>query len=201
MIGFVDDSYACVNDFTNPIQSPDLLLERATADAQLWNDLLSSSGGALEIPKCVYQAGCPVLQPSPVDKPPLQIHEARATSPHSFQCLSPYAARKTLGCFKPPSSNFKQSLPQIQAIAMEKSKLLLRHYVDAKSAYQFYFSIFLPSVTCSFPTNTTPEGPLTTVQNASVRPILSRMGLARSTPHAILYVLEHKFRTPSHNTA
>jgi hypothetical protein len=37
-----------------PIQSPDLLLERATADAQLWNDLLSSSGGALEIPKCVY---------------------------------------------------------------------------------------------------------------------------------------------------
>jgi hypothetical protein len=54
IIGFVDDSYACVNDFTNPIQSPDLLLERATADAQLWNDLLSSSGGALEIAKCVY---------------------------------------------------------------------------------------------------------------------------------------------------
>jgi hypothetical protein len=48
MIGFVDHSYACVNDFTNPFQSPDLLLQRATADAQLWNDLLSSSGGASE---------------------------------------------------------------------------------------------------------------------------------------------------------
>jgi hypothetical protein len=92
MNGFVDDSYACVNDFTNPIQSLALLLERATADAQLWNDLLSSSGGALEIPKCVYhlahyrftEAGCPVLQPSPVDTPPLQIQEARATSSHSF---------------------------------------------------------------------------------------------------------------------
>jgi hypothetical protein len=131
MIGFVDDSYACVNDFINPIQSPDLLLEQATADAQLWNDLLSSSGGALEIPKCVYhlahygfiEAGCPVLQPSP--------------------------ARKTLGCFKTPSSNFKQSLQYIQALAMEKSKLLLHHYVDVKSAYQFYFSIFLLSVTYS----------------------------------------------------
>jgi hypothetical protein len=142
MIGFVDDSYACVNDFTSPIQSPALLLERATADAQLWNDLLSSSGGALETPKCVYhlahygftEAGCPVLQPSPVDKPPLQIQESRATSSHSFKCLSPYAARKTQGCFKTPSSNFKQSLQYIQAIAMEKSKLLLHPYVDVKSA-------------------------------------------------------------------
>jgi hypothetical protein len=70
---------------------------------------------------------------------------------------------------------------------MEKSKLLLHHYRDVKSAYQFYFSIFLPSVTHSFTTNTIPEGPLTTVQNASVCPILSRMGLARNTPHAILY--------------
>jgi hypothetical protein len=48
MIGFVDDSNACVNDFTNHVQSPDLLLEPATADAQLWIDLLSSSGGASE---------------------------------------------------------------------------------------------------------------------------------------------------------
>jgi hypothetical protein len=116
--------------FTNPVQSPDLLLQRATADAQPWNDLLSSSGGALEIPKCVChlahygftEAGCPVLQPSPVDKPQIQIQKARATSSHSFQCLSPYAARKTLGCFKSPSSDFKQSLQRIQAIAMEKSK-------------------------------------------------------------------------------
>jgi hypothetical protein len=107
--------------------------------------------------------------------------------PHFFQCLSPYAARKTLGCFKTPSSNFKQSLQHIQAIAMEKSKLLLHHYVDVKSAYQFYFSIFLPSVTYSFPTNTIPEGPLTIVQNASVRSILSRMKLDQNIPHAILY--------------
>ena len=55
MIGFVDDSNACVNDFVNTTQSPEILLKRATADAQHWNDLLSRSGGALEIPKCVYQ--------------------------------------------------------------------------------------------------------------------------------------------------
>jgi hypothetical protein len=97
MIGFVDDSNACVHDVTNPTQSPYLLLERATADAQLWNDLLSSSGGALEIPKSVYhlthygftEAGCPVPQPSPpsfcfittwMQNPPISC-----TSPSSSQ--------------------------------------------------------------------------------------------------------------------
>jgi hypothetical protein len=126
-----------------------------------------------------------VQQPTPVDTPPIQIQEARANLSPSFQRLSPYVARKTLGCFKSPSSNIKQSLQHIQAIAMETSKLLLHHYVDAKSAYQFYFSIFLPCVTYSFPTNTIPEGPPTTVQIATVR--MSRMRLARNTSHAILY--------------
>jgi hypothetical protein len=50
MIGFVDDSSACINDFVNPNQSPEILLQRATADAQHWNDLLYRSGGTLEIP-------------------------------------------------------------------------------------------------------------------------------------------------------
>ena len=39
MIGFVDDSNACVNDFHNTDQSPTTLLARAQADAQQWNDL------------------------------------------------------------------------------------------------------------------------------------------------------------------
>jgi hypothetical protein len=56
----------------NPGQSPDLLLARGTADAQMWSDFLSSSGGALEFPKCAYRlthygftdAGFPVPQTS-----------------------------------------------------------------------------------------------------------------------------------------
>jgi hypothetical protein len=54
MIGFVDDSNARVNDFVTPDQSPDIHLQRATADAQLWHDLLSCSGGALDITRFAY---------------------------------------------------------------------------------------------------------------------------------------------------
>jgi hypothetical protein len=82
MIGFVDDSSAYVNDFLNPNQSPDVLLERATTDAQPWNDLLCCSGG-LEIPNCAYHlahygfsaAGGPVLQTFHQSQPAVRIQE------------------------------------------------------------------------------------------------------------------------------
>jgi hypothetical protein len=89
MIGFVDDSNACVNDFLNPDQSPDVLLERATADAQLWNDLLCCSGGALEIPKCGYHlahyglsaSGGPVLRTLHQSQTAVRIQERTKITP------------------------------------------------------------------------------------------------------------------------
>ena len=195
MIGFVDDSNACVNDFANPNQSPTVLLQRATADAQLWNDLLCCSGGALEIPKCAYHlahydfsaAGAPVLKTLPLQQDAVKIREPSKLDPTSLKYLSPYVARKTLGCSKSPSTNFKASLQHIASIAKGKSEAVLKNFISAESAHRYYYSVFLPSVTYSFPTNTIPERHLRKVQNESIRPILNRMGYARSIPHAIVY--------------
>jgi hypothetical protein len=54
MIGFVDDSNDCVNNFESTDQSHQSLLPLACHDAQLWHELLSRSGGALEVPKCLF---------------------------------------------------------------------------------------------------------------------------------------------------
>ena len=55
MVGFVDDSAFSVNNFLyqdiDPVQD---LLTRIQADAQLWTDLLWTSGGLFELPKCSY---------------------------------------------------------------------------------------------------------------------------------------------------
>jgi hypothetical protein len=105
MIGFVDDSNACVNDFVSSNQSPEILLQRATADVQLWNDLLCRSGGALEIPKCLYQlayngftaAGAPVLKALPQQQANVRIQELSHSNSTPLKYISPYVARKTLG--------------------------------------------------------------------------------------------------------
>ena len=71
MIGFVDDSTGQANAFRPDIQPPaDVLVALMRSDAQLWNDLLWASGGALELPKCTYHVldyaftadGAPILR-------------------------------------------------------------------------------------------------------------------------------------------
>jgi hypothetical protein len=176
MIGFVDNSTACVNDFLNPDKSPDVLFERATTDVQLWNDLLCCSGDALEIPECAYHlahygfsaAGGPVLR---------TLHQSQTTSRTSLQYIPPYAARKTLGCYYSSSDNFKKSLAHIAATTKAKSDAPLHNFINVKSAHRYYYSVFLPSESYSFPTNVIPEGQLRNIQNASMRPIINRLRL------------------------
>jgi hypothetical protein len=71
MIGFVDDTYGSVNDFSRtPAPSPTELVSMAQKDSQLWSDLLHRSGGALELAKSKYHtisylfmpSGAPALQ-------------------------------------------------------------------------------------------------------------------------------------------
>ena len=56
MIGFVDDNNDQTNRFLQDEDSSTLsmILSQTQHNAQCWNDLLTASGGALEIPKCSY---------------------------------------------------------------------------------------------------------------------------------------------------
>jgi hypothetical protein len=70
-VGIVDDTTEAINDFANDSATPSLMVDKATKDAQRWNDLLAITGGALEIPKCRFHlasykfaaSGAPVLDP------------------------------------------------------------------------------------------------------------------------------------------
>jgi hypothetical protein len=140
MIGFVDDCNGCVNDFVNPDQSPKVILERATADAQLWKHLLCCSGGALKIPKCAYHlahfgfsaAGAPILQTLKPQQQEVQIQECSNSLPTPMKYLPPNVARKTLGCYKSPSANTRANLAHINKAAKEKSDAFLHSFISVK---------------------------------------------------------------------
>jgi hypothetical protein len=150
MIGFVDDSNACVDDFAKSDQSPAVLLQRTTADAQLWNDLLCGSGGALEIPKYAYHlahydfsaAGAPILKTLPLQQDAVKIREPSKVDPTSLKYVSLYVARETLGCSKNPSTNFKARLQHIASIAKGKSEAALKNFIPAESVHRYYSVFF-----------------------------------------------------------
>jgi hypothetical protein len=55
MTGYVDDTKGITNDMQNPNPlTLNKLVQTMQADAQLWGDLLHTSGRALESPKCNY---------------------------------------------------------------------------------------------------------------------------------------------------
>jgi len=105
MIGFVDDTYNTVNDFEGTQQDLPTILSRARKDAQLWNDLLYVSGGALEVSKCKVHVGhyvfardgAPVLDPlGPVDVA-IEVQESGTVGKNiPLQYVPPSTARKTL---------------------------------------------------------------------------------------------------------
>ncbi|KAG7359838.1 hypothetical protein IV203_034936 [Nitzschia inconspicua] len=196
MVGFVDDSANCINDFTNPSQEVETLLHKAQQDAQLWNDLLDSSRGALEVRKCMFHLahyqftprGAPVLQSFAPDQLTVQVQES---GPHGttvpIKYLQPTTSRKTLGCYKCPAGGHKQSLQAITENAIAKATLVAKSALDPKCTMRYYTSVFLPSVTYPLPTCSIPEKQLWKLHNKTAGLFLNRLGYSRKTPRAVVF--------------
>ena len=55
MIGFLDDTSRSTNEFDSPIQLPlEHYIKRANTDAQIWNNILHTTGAVLNQKKCSY---------------------------------------------------------------------------------------------------------------------------------------------------
>jgi hypothetical protein len=178
--------------YTVTQKSPNVIRERATADAQLWNDLLCCSGGALEIPKCAYHlahfgfsaAGAPVLQTLQPQQQEVQIQECSNSLPTSLKYLPPNVARKNPGMLQisvhqhqgQPSTHHRDSPREIRYSSpqfhhcQKCTPVLLLGFpseCDIQLSHQHHSG------------EPTPKNPK--LMHAT------RMGCAKSTPQAILY--------------
>jgi hypothetical protein len=197
-VGFVDDTTEAINDFTNDSATPSLLVDKATTDAQRWNDLLAITGGALEIPKCKFHlasykfaaSGAPVLDPL-TDTfrgrcPQINIQPAFGEfESQSLEYLQPGTARQTLGCYKCPSGNSKTGLQAIQKNAIEKSQIVLNSHLDARATHTYYFAVLLPSLSYSLLVSHYSSKNLDEIDKKIAAPFLYKLGYLRSTPRAV----------------
>jgi hypothetical protein len=199
-VGFVDDTTEAINDFTNDSATPSLIVDKATKDAQRWNDLLAITGGALEIPKCKFHSasykfaasGAPVLDPltNAINGgcPTMNIQPAfGASESQSLEYLQPSTARCTLGCYKCPSGNSKAGLQAIRKNAFEKSQIVLNSHLDARSTHTYYFVVLLPSLSYSLPVSHYSSKSLDDVDKKIAAPFLNKLGNSRSMPRAVHY--------------
>ncbi len=195
MIGFVDDSTSSVNDFfSNTQPDPEVLVGMMREDAQLWNDLLWSSGGAVELPKCSYHYlhynftpnGSPILRPGRIG-PNLVIQTGDRKGEQVIPPMSAYKAHKTLGHYKSPAGG---EVKQIEILRKQSDLLALQAEtanMTRREAWTFYFAIYIPSIGYLLPLCHFSKPELDWLHHKVKSEMIARCGFCGKTKHEIIY--------------
>jgi hypothetical protein len=195
MIGFVDDTSGSINDFMLPKSaSLNHYVNKATEDAQRWNDILALSGGALEDTKCSYHflfyeftiSGLAVLKGGTFD-PTITINFNDSPHPVPLRHLSAYTAHKTLGVRKPPSGDPSATFTVISETNKTHTKLIARSPLVSTDAWTYYHSIYLPSITYPIPSSTLTNSQCDDLQRQVKQAVIPKCGYNRNTPNAVVY--------------
>ena len=130
-------------------------MQTMESDVQLWNDLLWSSGGALEHSKCSFHViqslwtedGHPFLQGG-VSADTIHLHNQGHITP-AIQ-LSNYSSHKTLGCYINPAHVHTQTWRTITKKNEDFSQLLeTNFFLDLKHGHTTHpFTCLLSHIHC-----------------------------------------------------
>ena len=195
MVGFVDDTSGSVNDFLLPkAASPEHYIQRASADAQRWNDLLSLSGGSLNQRKCSYHFlyyqftvdGLPFLTSGRFG-PTISITFNESASPCPLKQLSAYESHKTLGVYKAPSSTDNSQYTALCKKNGEHARVVASSPLSRTDVWAYYHAIYLPSVTYVFPSSSLSKEHCDKLQRVFKNAFLPRYGYNRHTPNAVVF--------------
>jgi hypothetical protein len=160
MVGFVDDTSGSCNDFRPQTQVPiNELATKMEHEAQIWQDLLHASGGALELSKSSFHTlhftFLPNGQPKAVLEATdhtIQLRDSMTGLLIPIQALPANQSHKFLGHYKAPADvKQKRQLTEILTKARRNSVLIGTSPISRYGATLAYFSIFLSAVTYPLP--------------------------------------------------
>ena len=190
MTGFVDDSGNNVNCQPEEIHT---LSAKATHDAQLWNDILWSSGGALEHSKCCYhylqtifhETGAPFFRPGKFDTS-ISITDKQGVRTEIPQ-LSAYTPYKTLGTYQAATSGQITQFQVLEKKSKDLTRILTLSSCSAHAAWLFYSSVFTKGV--GYPLSVSRLSPkqLKDLQGPMLSITLNRMHYPKRLCHALVH--------------
>jgi hypothetical protein len=198
--GFVDDVANVFNfglaAMITAHYSEQMIAQGMQAEAQTWERLLHSTGGALELSKCFFYVmawkfkkdGTPMLL-TPDEMPDISIHLTTGTSDtlHPIAHKSTYDAHKTLGVKPNPSADTAACFTTQLAKGNCISEGVRLSPMERNEALMGYRHIWLPSV--GYPLACWPlcEDDLYQIEKNSVNAFLPKMGFSRTTCRAIVF--------------
>jgi hypothetical protein len=167
-----------------------LLLQQ---DAQLWEKLLYTTGGKLEIPKCVFtifrweydKLGRPYLSPS--NKQQLHVKSSETGEIMLVPQIEPNESYKYVGVQLSLDGNMTS---QTETLIQKCNKLngaLAQIYMSARDTKQGFTTVFVPSIRYVRPTSSISQTTLQKIQSPTINTVLAKLGYNRHMPHAVVF--------------
>jgi hypothetical protein len=194
MLGFVDDTKHHVNDMMSPCtQSVESLVSKMAEDSQLWSDLLTASGAALELSKMYFYisswkfepSGKPSLDNSINTTIPVKSPD-RSTTVH-VPNRSVLSARRTLGPIKCPGRDQYAQYDALLTTSDEFARIIQSSAMSKREAWTAYFSFYLPKMCYVLNTSFLSEVQLTEIQKKTTTALFRKCGFNRNTSTAVKF--------------
>ena len=187
-VGFIDDT-TCITsrDPSKPLTD---MLQRMQDNAQLRNDLLWSSGGCLELPKCGYHTIYYRFHSSSVPYLNYQhTHKVTIKSPAGEDIpitqKNIYIPRKNLGHLKSPAGTYKGQYN----IILEKTTGVVDGIISSgatrSEARLFYDSVYRPTVEYMLPQSFLSPKRLSNIETKKLPNLYACCGFNRNTSRAV----------------
>lgn len=191
----VDDSSIFTNVDTT--QSLADLTRTLQEDAQYWENLLSISGGCLELSKCFYyvlawtftQQGDPI----PVSMlnlaraaPPIQLQEFGKETSTDIAIKAPEEAHKTLGVWLSMIGNDTTHINHLKTRSCNMSSIVATSGLQPYQADVALRMIYTPAMTYSLPAVNISEKVLDKIQAKALESFIPALGFNCNFPRAVL---------------
>ena len=192
MLSYVDDNNISNNGA--PHETIKDVIKRTQHDAQLWNDILTATGGTLNLLKCFFQviyikfsrSGAPVIEAH--DKSwYINIKDKTDNTIERVQAISAYTPYKSLGTIqgicKKQDDQFECQLTKAKRLTCA----LACSGVSATCALIHWNSVF--KVTIAYPLGVCHliKTQLHNLQKKYIPVVLSKMGFQRTYTHVIIF--------------
>ncbi|KAI2488657.1 hypothetical protein MHU86_25711 [Fragilaria crotonensis] len=174
------------------------LLHKTRTNMDAWSNLLTASGGALEMSKCSSHVlqwkfsmqGAPVLVSGTTEEQALlTVPDTNSSGvPQAITVLSPYTAHKTPGHYKEPAGIQITQGKRLRELREANTKFLWTCPLSRQEAWTYYFACFLPSVCYPLPPcSSLTKANLELIQQKSLAIIIARCGFNWNTKREMIY--------------
>jgi hypothetical protein len=195
---FIDNASNCTNAFLEWLYCPPnvvTIVNMLQHDSQTWERLLWTSGGLLNLTKCLYYAVAWEFDSEGRDKmmPAADIHHPLKLTSGDNPSLSAIAhfnhdkAHRYLGDWLATNMQMKTGDAALTETGRNFSRCLSSSSPSKRNAWIAYFAVFVPAMIYKLAVTHHSCSRLRKIQSAPTRSTLIKLGFNRHTAHAVVY--------------